>query len=293
MKDQFLDEDESLIPDKRVSLIPAPLSCSVSWHTGTEAGPRALLQASRALESFDDELLVDTFRAGFDTLPELRLENLSSEEACGVIGTAVRNELSRGRLPVILGGEHTVTLPAVAACAEKYPGLHVVQFDAHLDLRDSYEGNPLSHACVMRRISDLGISFTQIGIRSFSREEWDFVSAGNLQPFTMKRLLAETDCLEAICASISGPVYITFDLDVLDPSVMPATGTPEPGGMTWREAVDIIEVIAANFKIAGLDFVELAPRPGLHHADFTAAKLIYRTLGFIFRDFLLKQETTE
>ena len=281
---QFLGEEADVGPDKRVSILSAPLANTVSWGKGTDQGPSAVIDASPALEIFDDELLMETARVGIETLAPLQLSGLSSEEACRRIYNAVGAELDRGRLPVLLGGEHTVTVPAVAACAARYPDLHVVQVDAHLDLRDQYEGDALSHACVMRRIDDLFIPFSQVGIRSFSREEWELVQRRSLEPYTITFIRTTREWVKQVCAKISGPVYITFDVDGLDPAIMPATGTPEPDGLTWPEATALLKGIAAAGKIVGLDCVEFAPYPGAHHAAFTVAKLLYRTLGYIFFD---------
>ena len=279
---QFLD-DEAVCDGKRnISIIPAPFAGTVSWKAGTEKGPKAILDASAHLENFDDELLVETCRAGIETLSPLRLVDLSVSGALQVIAQAVTFELDRDRLPVLIGGEHTITLPAVAACARAYPDLHVVQFDAHLDLRETYDGEELSHACVMRRVHDLGIGFTQIGIRSFSRGEWDFVGKAGLTPFSMQRIRKEHDWMSQVLNEINGPVYLTFDVDAFDPAIVPATGTPEPDGLTWKEVTGMIRGIAAEKQIVGADFVEFSPVPGAHHAAFTVAKLIYRTLGYIF-----------
>ncbi|OGR07077.1 MAG: agmatinase [Deltaproteobacteria bacterium RIFOXYD12_FULL_50_9] len=283
-KYQFLDEDEAHFPEKRVSFISAPLANTVSWGKGTEEGPHAIMEASWALESFDDALALETFRVGFETMPPLALQGLSSQEACEEIRLAVDCELARKRLPVLLGGEHTVTLPAVNACQKYYPDLHVVQLDAHLDLRNEFESSPLSHACVMRRISDLDIPFTQIGIRSFSKEEWKLVQDRGWQPFFMQRIRQERDWMAQVCATLTGSVYLSIDVDVLDPAVMPATGTPEPDGLSWAEVSGLIECIAKARPIVGLDLVEFAPCPGGHHAAFSAAKLLYRTLGYMFRN---------
>jgi len=194
----------------------------------------------------------------------------------------VATELAGGMFPVLLGGEHTVTVPAVQACLAQYPDLHVVQIDAHLDLRDQYEDNPNSHACVMRRLDELGVPFTQIGIRSFSREEYELVQRKGWHPFFMHRIHAEADWIEQVCAGIKGPVYLTCDVDGLDPAIMPATGTPEPDGLTWRETIGLLREISRRHRIVGMDFVEFSPQPGAEHAAFTVAKLIYRTLGYIF-----------
>lgn len=282
----FLDENEidnSLINQTNVSIISAPLACSVSWGRGTDEGPASIIDASKALETFDDELCIETYRVGIETLTPLNLQELSSAEACTRIKQAVVAELHKGRLPLLLGGEHTVTVPAVEACLEKYRNLHVLQIDAHLDLRQSYENNPLSHACVMRRIHDMGITFTQVGIRSFSRSEWEFVKQKDLSPFTMHWIRQNPDWLEKVCDRINSPLYITIDVDGFDPAVMPATGTPEPDGLLWHEATQLLQRVCEQNKIVGLDFVELAPASGQQFASFTVAKLIYRTLGYIFK----------
>ncbi|MDG4476621.1 agmatinase [Thiovibrio frasassiensis] len=280
---QFLGEEADLGPEKRITILSAPLASSVSWLGGTERGPQAIIDASPALEVFDDELLLETVRLGIGTRPVPDFSALSTAEACRQIEQSVAGELAKGMFPVLLGGEHTVTVPAVQACLAQYPDLHVVQIDAHLDLRQEYEGNENSHACVMRRLDDLGIPFTQIGIRSFSKEEYELVRSRGLQPFFMSRIHAEQDWIEQVCREIKGPVYLTCDVDGLDPAIMPGTGTPEPDGLTWRQTIDLLRGIASNHRIVGMDFVEFSPHPGAEHAAFTVAKLIYRTLGYIFR----------
>ena len=280
---QFLGEEADLGPEKRIAILSAPLASSVSWLGGTELGPRAIIDASPALEVFDDELLVETVRLGIATRPVPNFTGLATAEACLQIRDGVAAELTRGMFPVLLGGEHTVTVPAVQACLAQYPDLHVVQIDAHLDLRQEYEGNENSHACVMRRLDDMGIPFTQIGIRSFSKEEYELVRAKGWQPFYMQRIRSEADWIAQVCAGIKGPVYFTCDVDGLDPAIIPATGTPEPGGLTWQETIDLLRALAAKHRIVGMDCVEFSPRPGAEHAAFTVAKLIYRTLGYVFQ----------
>ena len=174
--------------DSLVEILSAPLANTVSWKAGTDRGPEAILAASDTLELFDDELLIDTYRIGLTTRPPLALFGLPSEAACPVIEKAVAGVLARQHFPVLFGGEHTVTVPAVSACMKYFDKLHVLQIDAHLDLRDRYQGDALSHACVMRRLHGLGLDFTQVGIRSISREEWQFVEEQGLKPFTMSRI---------------------------------------------------------------------------------------------------------
>ena len=280
---QFLGEEADLGPEKRVSILAAPLASSVSWLGGTELGPQAIIEASPALEVFDDELLRETVRVGIETRPIPDFTAMAAVEACGAIQAAMAAELAIGRFPVLLGGEHTVTVPAVQACLEHYPDLHVVQIDAHLDLRDQYEDNPDSHACVMRRLDDLGVPFTQIGMRSFSQEEYELVRARGWKPFFMHRIHAEADWIDQVCREIRGPVYLTVDVDGLDPAIMPATGTPEPDGLSWLQTIALLRAITENHRLVAMDFVEFSPRPGAEHAAFTVAKLLYRTLGYVFQ----------
>lgn len=280
---RFLEDEADVgVVCPRFAVLSAPMAPTVSWGGGTEAGPAAILEASTALEVFDDELLQETVQAGIVTRPPLPLAGHDLTDDCRLIKEAVSRELAAGLFPVLLGGEHTVSGPAVAAMQEQYPDLHVVQVDAHLDLRDAYSGTPLSHACVMRRVAELGVNFSQVGIRSFSAEEWQLVQQHGWQPYTMARIHQQPDWLEQLQGEINGPVYLTIDVDGLDPAIMPATGTPEPDGLSWRQVTALIRMLTAiKPGLVGLDVVELAPRPGQEHAAFTAAKLIYRTMGYI------------
>lgn len=289
MLPHFLEDAAQATDDKLVSILAAGLGLTMSWHKGTEQGPEAILAASDALELLDDELLVETWKVGLETLPPLALRGLAADEAWALVGRAVRDELERQRLVVTLGGEHSLTVPAVLAHLRSWPDLHVLQLDAHLDLREQYEGDTFSHACVMRRLHEAGVPFTQVGIRSFSREEWEFCQTQGLKPFTVARMRKETDWQEQVVASLKGPVYVTFDVDVLDPAIMPATGTPEPDGLSWAESTELLRKVAERCRIVGLDFVEFAPQAGAHHAAFTVAKLIYRTLGYIYYPWLAGQ----
>ena len=285
----FLAEEAEVGVTPRVSILSAPLAATVSWGAGTDQGPRAILEASPALEVFDDELLQETIWAGIETLAPLDFAGCSLEAVSERICQAVGEALARDRFPVLLGGEHSVTTGAVAALLRHHPDLHVVQIDAHLDLRDSYEDTLLSHAAVMRRLDDLAVPFTQVGIRSFSQEEWLLVRERGWQPFFMHRIKAEADWIAQIVAEIKGPVYLTVDVDGLDPAIMPATGTPEPDGMGWTMAIDLIRAIVREKQLVGMDVVEFAPRPGAEHAAFLAAKLIYRTLGYLYAPVLAGQ----
>ncbi len=274
------------LADARVVVLPAPLEMTVSWLPGAGRGPGAICAASDTLELFDDELLQETWKVGIITRKPLVFPAADPAAAVATVEAAVEEILSlpllagHRRLPVVLGGEHTVTVGAVRACRRFFSRLHVLQVDAHLDLRDTYEGSPYSHACVMRRLADMGLPFTQVGIRSIAREEWDLVRERGWRPYTMQRIRGQEGWLDELTAAISGPVYLSIDVDGLDPAVIPATGTPEPGGLAWGEVTALIRAVAARFPIVGIDCVELAPRSGLEYAAYAAAKLVYRAIGY-------------
>jgi len=196
----------------------------------------------------------------------------------------VRKKISRivaqDKIPVMLGGEHSITLGAVQAVAEKYPKLTVLQFDAHADLRDSYQGTPYNHACVARQIAGF-CDLVQVGIRSMSREEGDFLHTSKVKSYPADDVFDHANWAEKVAGQIKGDVYITIDLDVFDPSVMPATGTPEPGGLFWRDVLSLLRLVSRKCIVRGFDVVELAPLPGIVAPDFMAAKLIYRLMGYI------------
>lgn len=264
-------------------VIPAPLEASVSYGSGTKLGPQALLAASQQLEAWENGLA--PCQDGVYTAPAVDCTG-PVEEALAHIETAVARALAAGALPVLLGGEHTVTLGALRAiCArrqQEHGGrLGLVQFDAHADLRPSYEGNIFSHASVMyRAVVDLPVQLAQFGVRDFCPEEAEVRK-------TM-RVWHHDACELSDCAGLPDPllpadfprdIYISFDVDGLDASLMPATGTPSPGGLFWHEARRLLSAIVRGRRVVGLDVVELAPIGGLHHADFTAAKLTHLIMG--------------
>lgn len=267
----------------RVAIIPVPYGGTVSWMAGTEEGPGAILAASEALEVFDDELLYEPWQVGITTLPAIDCQG-STEQVLMRTCQAAQEVLGRQQLPIFLGGEHSVSVAGVAACLRCFEDLCVVQVDAHLDLRQEYDNDWLSHACVMRRIDDLAVPFIQVGIRSFCKEEWLLTRSRGWQPWTMERMRVQQNWLSEIIKLINGrPVYLTFDLDGLDPSVLPATGTPEPDGLSWQTATTLIAEICRTSTLVGADFVELAPPAGPAYSAFTAAKLIYRTIGYVMQ----------
>jgi agmatinase len=254
----------------KFAVIPVPYEKTTSYGKGTINGPAAILKASEQVEDYDIELDRETFRAGINVGRAVRsLEKLTE---------AVTKVLNDKKIPVVLGGEHSITPYSVAACKKKYKDLSVLQLDAHSDLRNTYHGSRNSHACAMRRVLEI-CPAVQAGIRSMDISEMEFArSTGQIAKIHFAEKL---EIVEKINSQLSKDVYITIDIDVLDPSIMPATGTPEPGGLDYYEVLDILKGVAAQKNIVGFDLVELAPIKGLNHPDFTAAKLIYKLMGYI------------
>lgn len=274
---------DAATPEKaRAVVIPFGLEASVSYGSGTAAGPAAILAASHQLELFDDELWREPYLDyGIAALREPEMAkglDASLAQLAGVVGEV----LEAGRFPLVLGGEHSLTAGAIRPFAERYKDLAVLQFDAHADLRDGYLGEKYSHASAMRRVLDHPhVTLTSVGIRAVSKEEADYAAANRDRVrIFWGREQASWD-IEAIVAPLKGqPVYVTFDIDGLDGAVMPATGTPTPGGLSYLHALAILRRTAEVATIVGADVVELAPIPGLHVCDYTAAALAYKIMSY-------------
>jgi len=267
----FLGLNEQNYEKARVAIFPAPYSSTTCWKTGANEGPRALIEASRHMELYDIEEGKDVSKEGIFTLPFLAPSKNSPAEVVGEVKEVVSKILLDKKFPLMIGGEHSISLGAVQAVREQFSDFSVLQIDAHSDLRDEFEGTKFHHACVMKRIKDLGISITQVGIRSTSEGE----ELGDSVFF------APDLPMDKIIATLKEKVYLTFDLDGLDPSIMPSTGTPEPGGLLWYETLKLIKEVAQKRKIIGADVVELDPIPGLAAPDFLAAKLVYKIINYI------------
>jgi agmatinase len=266
----------------RFHVIPAPLEKTASYGPGTAGGPAAILAASQQLEIFDG--ISCPGEAGVYTAPPVGLDG-GLEEAVDAIAHTVEASLKQKAFPFVLGGEHTVTVGALRAL-RRYGSSDagVIQFDAHADLRDSYEGTPLSHACVMRRAVDMGFPVHQIGVRSLCPEEVRFRRENPLVSFQDARdLWFAPHPRLMLPEGFPENVHLTIDLDALDSSLMPATGTPEPGGLLWPQLMALMEDVANARRIVSADVVELAPITGLHACDYLAAKLTYAVMGFAQR----------
>lgn len=266
------------------AVLPAPIDMTTTYMGGTRNGPRAIIDASAHMELFDEENKIETYRAGIFTTAEIPVLSTGPLAAVREVEKRVRAVVKAGKFPVLLGGEHSGTAGAVMALKKRYDDLTVLQFDAHADLRDSYLGSPWNHACVGRRIVDAGVRLVQAGIRSMSEEEDRFLrKTERVKSYFASEVRDNLgDVTKGIVSNLSGSVYITIDLDVFDAGTMPAVGTPEPGGLGWYEAVDILrDVVRSGCRIVGFDVMELAPIPGMVAPDFFAAKLCYRMMGWI------------
>ena len=277
-------EDESAIPPEKAKavIIPFGLEKTVSYEGGTSKGPKAIIECSSELEQFDEVFWREAIKDyGIATLTEPVIEP-NHEEALRQLAEIVGNVLEQGCFPMVLGGEHSLTPGAIRPFAKRHKKLTILQFDAHADLRDGYEGHHNSHASAMCRCLDNeNVNLVSVGIRNISASEIPFLEANNERIDVFWAKDKRSWDLSQIVKSVgNGPVYLTFDIDGFDASMIPATGTPEPGGLFWDETMDIIAAVSKSANIVGADVVELAPREGLHACDFLAAKLVYKILNY-------------
>jgi agmatinase len=276
-----LTEEEAPLARARIAVIPAPFDQTTSYLPGTRFGPKAILEASRQVEFYDEELDVEPFRFGVATLGEIEVDPADIEAGMARLEDTVAAVAAKGMIPFTLGGEHSLTLAPVAALRRRYPGVGVLQLDAHLDLRDSYQGTKLSHASVMRRIRELGVPTVAVGIRSVSREEADYVHAESVSVYLAREIRAGGLPVDRIVEELPNPVYVTIDLDAFDPAYCPGVGTPEPGGLMWDEGLRLLRAVCERRQVVGCDIVELCPIPGQPASDFFAAKLANKLVGYL------------
>jgi agmatinase len=275
-----IPKEYSSYENSRVVILPVPYEHTTSYLKGTARGPEAILRASYQIELFDEKLKQEIFRIGIHTLPFMTI-NSHSEKLLKQIEDEVVTHLNTNKLIVILGGEHTITLGALRGVKKFFPNIVVLQLDAHADLRISYQGNPYSHACVMHKVLNYAPLF-QIGIRSLSKEEFLLIDEGKV--FTLFAHEISPENLEAFISKLPEDIYLTIDMDSFDPAVVPGVGNPEPGGLNWEMADQILELISAQSRIRAFDIVELRPITGEVRSEVTAARLLYRLLGYISRN---------
>lgn len=281
----YLGLPPSLNPPEsaRVAVLPVPYDLTTSYQPGARRGPLAILEASTHLETYDEELEREIWEGlGIVTLPAVVPDTSGPAATMARIQAAAQEVVAAGQFLIGLGGEHSITAPLVRAVRTSYPALGVLQLDAHADLRDSFEGSPFNHACVMKRLLDDGLPIAQVGIRSLSAEEHALILAGRVRTVFAAQAVREEVArwLPNLLAGLPENLYVTIDLDAFDPSFMPATGTPEPGGLDWYRVLEVLRAVAQVRRVVGFDVVELAPIPGLVGPDFLAAKLVYKLLGY-------------
>ena len=281
MKRNFLmiPGDFSRYDRSRVVVLPVPYERTSSWMKGSGRGPRAIIRASRNLELYDIETGFEVYREGIHTHAPLHCGR--GERMVSRVRSAVGRFLDDGKFVVVLGGEHTVSAGVVAAFVERYPGLGVLHLDAHTDLRDSYEGDRYSHACAMARVGELVATVVSVGIRSMDAGERKSLPEGRV--FFARDIVGSTHWVQGVIDALPERVYVSIDLDVFDPSVVPSVGTPEPGGLDWYDVTSLLRKTAEHREIVGADIVELCParaRIKSKASDFLAAKLVYKFLSY-------------
>ena len=273
-----LTPEETDLSTARVVLLPVPYDSATSYRSGAREGPAAIIAASRHLEDYDPELGKEPSRLGIHTYPEVEPHLGSPEAMAERVYQMVSPLVGMGKLVGVLGGDHSIAVGSVRACLERYPDLSVLYLDAHADLREEYQGSRYSHACTARRIHEVA-PLVQVGVRSLSLEEQQYQEAHHI-PALLWDPPPSPFRPEEVAPLLSPHVYVSVDLDVLDPSLMAAVGTPEPGGMTWEHVVGLLRQVAEVRRIVGFDVVELCPREGPSACAFTAAKLVYKLTGY-------------
>lgn len=278
------DEEFSSFDSARVLVLPVSYEGTVSYGSGTGRGAMAIVDASRNLELYEEETDTEAYKIGIHTLDEFPPRETPAE-MMDALYLQTRTLLDSEKFICMLGGEHSISAPVIRAHAEKYHDLSVLQIDAHADLRDTYDGTPHSHASIMARVvCDMRIPSVQVGIRSISAEEARTIQDGlPTRIFWARDIAGRTDWIEDAVDSLSDNVYLTIDIDGLDPSIVPTTGTPEPGGLGWYETLALIRRLAEKRRIVGMDLVEYSYFENYDSPAFLCAKLVYKSLAYIFQ----------
>ena len=277
----FLDTppDEHIYESSRFVVIPVPYDGTTSFRGGARYGPAAIIDASRHLEDYDVELGRDPSEAGIYTLPELVPDVSGPRQVISQVREATARVVADGKVPALLGGEHTITVGGVRACAERYPDMSVLYLDAHADLRDSFMGSRWGHASVARRVSEI-CPLVAVGVRSISADELEFAKSSQRVNLRFWPTPDASALADAVLERLSPNVYVSIDLDALDPSIMSAVGTPEPGGMSWWDVLALLRAVSSRRRIVGFDIVELSPEEGPVACSSTAARLAYKLMGY-------------
>ncbi len=266
--------------EARYAVLPVPYEGTVTFMRGTAAAPAAILDASAQVEEFDEEMSRDFRAVGIITLSPV-LSADTPEEQMRRIASVARALAGHGKFLLALGGEHSITAPLVRATAEEHGDISVLQIDAHADLRDTYNGSPHSHACVMRRVLELTDRIAQVGIRNYSQQEY-LDCPRQVENFVTPAVIeSDPGWVDRVLSLLGEKVYVTVDVDGFDPAYVPGTGTPEPGGLTWRQVTRLLRRVCAEREVVGADIVEVVPIPGQKVSEFLAARLAYKMIAYI------------
>lgn len=263
-----------------IVVLPVPFERTTSYGKGTAAGPAAILRASQSMELWDEELGAEPAEAGIATEPPFLPEAFDMAAAMAELEAECRRHLEAGKLLVTLGGEHSLTIAPVRAAKSVHGPIGIVQFDAHADLREEFEGTPYSHASVMRRVYDEGVPSLPLGIRSLSAPEAEFARTARIPVVWGHELEGLEARFDSLLDLLPDKIYLTFDIDYFDPALVPATGTPEPGGGLWYPTLRLLRRLFEAKRVVALDVVELAPLGGQPTSDFVAAKIAYKMIGY-------------
>lgn len=262
-----------------VVLVPVPYDGTSTWQKGADGGPDALLDAARNMELYDIETGVEAYTSGIYLAPPVT-EDSSPEAMVDAVHKTIAGYMTSGKLVTAIGGEHSISIGVIRAFLEKYPGLTVLQIDAHADLRESYDGSKCNHACAVYEANQRA-NLIQVGIRSMDSSENEVMKRENV--FFAHEMVENKKWINEVLERMGRDVFITIDLDAFDPSIMPSTGTPEPGGMQWYETLKFLRKVVKKRNVVGFDIVELCPNPDEKSSDFLAAKLYYKILSYIFK----------
>lgn len=275
-----LPEEYSDLDKSKIVIIPVPYDGTSTWVKGADKGPSAVIMASANMELYDIETDLEVYKKGIFTAKAIN-ENSPPESMIESVHKTVQYYINKGKFVVVIGGEHSVSIGSIKAHVESNRNVTVLQLDAHADLRNEYNDSQYNHACVMARIKDL-CPISQVGVRSMDSCEKRLIDKKNI--FFAKDIHEYGNWTEKIVSTLSAKVYITIDLDVLDPSIMPSTGTPEPGGLLWYDVLRLLKIVFDTKDVVGFDVVELCPNANNKAPDFLAAKLIYKLLCYKFND---------
>ncbi|MCC6864599.1 MAG: agmatinase [Ignavibacteria bacterium] len=288
LKSNFLaiEKEFSSYDNSKIVILSVPYEKTTSYGRGTAKGPAAILRASHYVEFFDEETEKEVcFSHGIAALRAMNLAKLSGRNVLDVIYNNVSEHIKNGKFVVTLGGEHSISTAPIKAHFDNYEELSILHFDAHSDLRSEYDGTKYSHASFAARVAEFTTEITQVGIRAQCKEEFEFIKQKGINTFYAYQMRNEgfnSELIEKIISTLKKNVYITFDVDYFDPSIMPATGTPEPNGFYWDETMRLLKEVCVNRNLVGFDVVELAPQEDYKFPDFMTAKLIYKILNYKF-----------